>query len=204
MLIFHPKPHIVIFSLKKLEPYLSEFVYGGMDGCVTTFAVVAGAVGANMDSSVIIILGFANLVADGFAMSVGAFLSHKTERDNLIKRLRNTDPSPIEMDCGGRDPQGPKSPTVIGAVTYAAFLLIGLVPLFAYVIDYFRPLNLSLFAVSCTLTAIGFAFIGWLKAFVNNTPIPKGISETLLLGTAAAVVAYFIGDFLEHLLAVSH
>ncbi len=70
---------------KRFETYLGEFVYGGIDGCVTTFAVVSGSVGAGLDSSIIIILGFANLLADGFAMSVGAFLSTKTQIDNYHK-----------------------------------------------------------------------------------------------------------------------
>ena len=64
----------------KLQEYLGEFVYGGIDGSVTTFAVVAGSTGANLDSSIVIILGFANLLADGFAMSVGSYLSAKSER----------------------------------------------------------------------------------------------------------------------------
>jgi VIT1/CCC1 family predicted Fe2+/Mn2+ transporter len=71
--------------IDRFQAYLGEFVYGGIDGSVTTFAVVAGAVGANLESTVIIILGFANLLADGFAMSVGAYLSTKSERDNYIK-----------------------------------------------------------------------------------------------------------------------
>ncbi|MGI9546983.1 MAG: VIT1/CCC1 transporter family protein [Flavobacteriaceae bacterium] len=71
--------------LKRFEKYLGEFVYGGIDGCVTTFAVVAGSVGASLDSAVIIILGFANLLADGFAMSVGAYLSSKSNKDNFNK-----------------------------------------------------------------------------------------------------------------------
>ena len=71
--------------LNRFETYLGEFVYGGIDGCVTTFAVVAGAVGADLGSSVIIILGFANLFADGFAMSIGAYLSTKSEKDNYDK-----------------------------------------------------------------------------------------------------------------------
>lgn len=71
--------------LSRFEKYLGEFVYGGIDGCVTTFAVVAGSVGANLNSEVIIILGFANLLADGFAMSVGAYLSTKSEIDNYKK-----------------------------------------------------------------------------------------------------------------------
>lgn len=74
--------------LGTIQEYLGEFVYGGIDGSVTTFAVVAGAVGAGLDSSVIIILGFANLIADGFSMSVGAYLSSKSERDNYYKHQK--------------------------------------------------------------------------------------------------------------------
>lgn len=71
-----------------VDKYLGEFVYGGIDGCVTTFAVVSGAVGANLESSVIIILGFANLFADGFAMSVGAYLSTKSEKAKYHKHKK--------------------------------------------------------------------------------------------------------------------
>lgn len=74
--------------LTRYQAYLGEFVYGGIDGCVTTFAVVAGAVGAGLSSTVIIILGFANLLADGFAMSVGAYLSKRSEIDNYERHKR--------------------------------------------------------------------------------------------------------------------
>ena len=79
------KIHGELGFFKKFEKYLGEFVYGGIDGCVTTFAVVAGSVGAGLNSSIIIILGFANLLADGFAMSIGAYLSTKSEKDNYQK-----------------------------------------------------------------------------------------------------------------------
>lgn len=72
-------------SYQKLQKYLGEFVYGGIDGSVTTFAVVAGSAGADLSASVVIILGLANLIADGFSMSVGAYLSAKSERDNYEK-----------------------------------------------------------------------------------------------------------------------
>lgn len=72
-------------GLGKLQEYLSEFVYGGIDGAVTTFAIVAGGFGANLDSGIILILGFANLLADGFSMSVSAYLSAKSERENFKK-----------------------------------------------------------------------------------------------------------------------
>ncbi len=71
--------------INRFQEYLGEFVYGGIDGSVTTFAVVAGAAGAALESQVVIILGFANLIADGFAMSVGSYLSTKSEKENYRK-----------------------------------------------------------------------------------------------------------------------
>lgn len=71
--------------LGDFQDYLGQFVYGGIDGSVTTFAVVAGASGAHLDSAIILILGFANLIADGFSMSVGSYLSSKSERQNYQK-----------------------------------------------------------------------------------------------------------------------
>ncbi len=68
-----------------LKAYIGEFVYGGIDGSVTTFAVVAGSTGASLETSVILILGFANLIADGFSMSVGDFFSTKANIDNYRK-----------------------------------------------------------------------------------------------------------------------
>lgn len=71
-----------------IQTYLPEFVYGGIDGCVTTFAVVAGSVGADLDINIIIILGLANLLADGFSMSVGGYLSAKSALANYEKHRR--------------------------------------------------------------------------------------------------------------------
>ena len=67
------------------KEYIGEFVYGGIDGAITTFAVVAGAEGASLGISVVVILGLANLIADGFSMSVGNFFSTKAEKDNFDK-----------------------------------------------------------------------------------------------------------------------
>lgn len=68
---------------------LEDFVYGATDGAVTTFAIVAGVVGASLSPSIVLILGFANLLADGFSMAVGNYLATKTRRefiDRAIKR----------------------------------------------------------------------------------------------------------------------
>ena len=59
--------------------YLRDFVYGAVDGAITTFAIVAGVAGAGLSAGVIIILGFANLIADGFSMGVSNFLGTRAE-----------------------------------------------------------------------------------------------------------------------------
>lgn len=73
--------------------YISSIVYGGLDGIITTFAVVSGVAGAAMDARIVIILGFSNLLADGFSMAVGDYLSSKSvsEYDNDKKIHRRQD-----------------------------------------------------------------------------------------------------------------
>lgn len=66
----------------KLKSYISDFVYGSTDGTITTFAVVSGVAGAALAPSIVIILGLANLIADGFSMGASAYLSMKSEREN--------------------------------------------------------------------------------------------------------------------------
>jgi VIT1/CCC1 family predicted Fe2+/Mn2+ transporter len=61
--------------------YLGEMVYGGLDGIITTFAVVSGVAGAQLGMNVVLILGVANLLADGFSMGTGAYLSAKSEHE---------------------------------------------------------------------------------------------------------------------------
>jgi VIT1/CCC1 family predicted Fe2+/Mn2+ transporter len=68
-------------------PWMVDFVYGGIDGAVTTFAVVAGVAGAHLSVPTILILGFANLFADGFSMASGKYSSDKAEIEQY-ERIR--------------------------------------------------------------------------------------------------------------------
>jgi len=61
--------------------YLRDFVYGAIDGTVTTFAIVSGVAGAGLSTGVILILGVANLVGDGFSMAASNYLGTKTEEE---------------------------------------------------------------------------------------------------------------------------
>jgi len=234
------KIHQRFSTFPKFQDYLSEFVYGGIDGSITTFAVVAGSVGAGLDGSVIIILGFANLLADGFSMSVGAYLAAKSELDRYLKNQKTeywevanipeaeTEEirtiyqakgfsghlldqvvavitadkdrwvnemmlSELNMIRDGR------SPFIIGLITYVSFILIGLIPLSAYVYEFIFNNTLNAFNWTMSLTLLAFIFIGWLKTYVTQTNLLRGVFETVLLGTIAALVAYFVGDWLEAL-----
>lgn len=61
--------------------YIKSLVYGGLDGIITTFAVVAGVAGASLSVGIVLILGFANLIADGLSMAIGDYLSTKAENE---------------------------------------------------------------------------------------------------------------------------
>lgn len=229
-------------ALNKFQDYLGEFVYGGIDGSVTTFAVVAGAAGANLESSVVIILGFANLIADGFSMSVGSYLSTKSEIQNYEKHKKieywEVDHLPekekeeireiyadkgfegellekvVETITANKDrwvdvmmkeelemSEESRSPIKMAGTTFVSFVILGFIPLFIYILDYFVPIsqNLNLFLVSSILTTLVFMAIGFLKSYVTQTNHIRGILETLLLGGIAAILAYFVGDILEQL-----
>jgi len=225
--------------VNRFQEYLGEFVYGGIDGSVTTFAVVAGSAGAGLSSEVVIILGFANLIADGFAMSVGSYLSTKSEKENYEKHKAveywEVDHLPekereeireiyeakgfkgelleqvIDVITEDKDrwvdvmmkeelemAEETKSPLAMGGVTFGSFLFFGFIPLLIYVVDYFGTVD-NRFLVSSVLTGVTFALIGYLKAVVNSTKVLRSILETLFLGGAAALLAYYVGDILENM-----
>jgi len=76
--------------------YLRDWIYGGVDGSVTTFAVVSGVAGARLSSWVILVMGFANLFADGFSMAASNFLGTKAEHEDL-QRLEAVENRHIDM-----------------------------------------------------------------------------------------------------------
>jgi VIT1/CCC1 family predicted Fe2+/Mn2+ transporter len=71
--------------LSAVAEYVHDVVYGGNDGIVTTFAVVAGSAGAHLPASTILILGIANVLADGFSMACGAYLGRRADQDRYAR-----------------------------------------------------------------------------------------------------------------------
>jgi VIT1/CCC1 family predicted Fe2+/Mn2+ transporter len=77
------RPEVIAQAMERhggaSHQYIGDMVYGGLDGIVTTFAVVSGVAGAELGAGVVLILGLANLFADGLSMATGAYLSSKSE-----------------------------------------------------------------------------------------------------------------------------
>lgn len=76
--------------------YLSDFIYGAIDGTVTTFAVVSGVAGAGLSSGIVIVLGLANLVGDGFSMAASNFLGTRADKQ-LADKARSDEARQIEQ-----------------------------------------------------------------------------------------------------------
>ena len=76
--------------------YLRDWIYGGIDGAVTTLAVVAGVAGAQLSPWIILALGFANLFADGFSMAASNYLGTKAELDDW-RRLEQIEKRHIDL-----------------------------------------------------------------------------------------------------------
>ena len=70
---------------KKSGEHIKSVIFGGMDGIITTFAVVSGATGGGLGIDVILILGFSNIIADALSMGVGDALSTKAENEFIMK-----------------------------------------------------------------------------------------------------------------------
>jgi VIT1/CCC1 family predicted Fe2+/Mn2+ transporter len=78
------------------QNYLRDWIYGGIDGAVTTLAVVSGVIGAQLSPWILLVMGFANLVADGFSMAASNFLGTKAEYDDL-KRIEAIENRHIDL-----------------------------------------------------------------------------------------------------------
>ncbi len=169
-------------------------VYGGIDGTITSFAVVAGATGASLGSSIIIIVGLGTVIADGLSMAAASFFSKKSEKDLAEKNER-------ENGEVYTSPGINKNPVITSLITFLSFIIIGTIPLLIYILSIFFNIDhLNLFLISAIGVAISLSIIGIIRGLITGKNLPRCLLETLFLGGLAASAAYYIGYFLQGLI----
>jgi VIT1/CCC1 family predicted Fe2+/Mn2+ transporter len=219
---------------------VSDAVLGGIDGCITTFAIVTGSVGAGFPSSVSLILGVANLLADGLSMAVSNYESIKAHNEFVAAVRREEEHHIDHVPEGEREEirqifarkgfsadvleeivatitadrrlwvetmlaeehglhREHPSPLKSGFVTFAAFVLIGMIPLLPFVM----PLGASAqLYTSVALAGVVFFAIGSLKSLFFGRPALKAGLTTLLTGGSAAALAFLVGYVLRNAFGV--
>ena len=221
--------------------YLRDFLYGAIDGAVTTFAVVSGVAGAGLSTGVIVVLGVANLIADGFSMAASNFVGTRAEHQ-LRERARREELRHIEIFPEGEREEirqifsrkgfdgddlekivevitsdreqwvstmlkeelglpleGP-TPWRAALSTFLAFVLVGFLPLASFVTNAVYPeLIESPFLLSAIFTGSAFFCVGALTAAYLGKKWYVSGSETFVVGSTAAAIAYLAGAMLQQL-----
>ena len=169
-------------ALAVAQHYVRDLVYGANDGVITTFAVVAGVTGGTLQPIAVLVLGIANLLADGLSMGVGNYLGIRS--DERVREAQDL-------------PEQEASPFRHGLATFVAFVLAGAVPLVPYLVPVMASDG---FMWSTGLSLAVLFVVGAARARVGTgTWIVNGL-EMLGLGLIVGAVAYGTGALVADLL----
>jgi VIT1/CCC1 family predicted Fe2+/Mn2+ transporter len=154
--------------------YVRDLVYGANDGIITTFAVVAGVTGGTLEPIAVLVVGVANLLADGLSMGVGNYHGIRSE-----ERVREAQGLP-ELE---------RYPARHGLATFAAFVVAGAVPLVPYVVPGMPHRFLWASALSLAVLFV----VGALRVRIGTGRWWTSGLEMLGLGAVVGAVAYGAG-----------
>lgn len=166
------------------QHYLRDLVYGANDGIITTFAVVAGVAGGSLSERAVLVIGAANLLADGLSMAVGNYLSIRSNES--VRRAQAL-------------PEEEARPARHGMATFLAFAVAGAVPLLPYVVPGVPAVQRL--ALACGGTLIALFGVGSLRATVTEDRWWVSGVEMFGLGVVVAAVAYAAGLVIARLTA---
>jgi vacuolar iron transporter family protein len=157
------------------QHYIRDLIYGANDGIITTFAVVAGVAGGALSTRAVMIVGAANLLADGLSMGVGNYLGIRAEEGSrALQGLPEAEASPVKH----------------GLATFLAFVCAGAVPLAPYLAGGGSTSRLS---ISIGLTLAALFGVGAARSIFSRESWWMTGLEMLVLGVAVAVVAFAAG-----------
>lgn len=174
---------MLTFSPKQLR----AAVYGANDGIVTTFAVVSGVAGASLPIKIVLILGIANMIADGLSMGLGDYLGEVSERRANKKNGLKVDRSIVWQT---------------GATTILGFVVAGSLPLAPYLLAALgmQIAVAQLFVLSAIASAVALFTVGASRTRFTSGVWWKNGMEMLGIGTIAAASSFVLGDVLASVL----
>jgi VIT1/CCC1 family predicted Fe2+/Mn2+ transporter len=175
----HVEPRTVLGAARH---YVRDLVYGANDGVITTFAVVAGVTGGTLNPVAVLVLGAANLLADGLSMGVGNYLGIRSD-----ERVREAQQLPEQEAFPARH----------GLVTFVAFVTAGAVPLLPFV---FSGAGTNRFAWSTVLSLTVLFTVGAARSRVGTGRWWANGLEMVGLGAIVGAVAYYAGSLVAALL----
>lgn len=226
------------------KDYFKEVIYGGIDGIVTTFAVVAGFAGAALSNDattqlsflIVLLFGLANLFADAASMGLGNFLSVRSEKD-LYRVNRRKEQEGLRADPESEreqtvrilqekgfsfedaatladtykhnedywldfmmhhkqelsDPRGDNE-IFTGLATFFSFMVFGAIPLLPFILQQNGDAATA-FTYSCIGTFVALVVLGLMKWRVIGDRLTASLTEVVLVGGTAAILAYYVGTF---------
>ncbi len=166
-----------------IRKYLPSIVYGGSDGAVSYFTLMAGAYGAGLSIKMLIAIGVSNVIADAFSMASADYLSEDSRKNSTFKEE--------EMSA---------------VVTFISFALIGCFPLAPSIYAYYTlpadsTLPLSMFLLSTALTLIGFTYIGYLRGRILKRNIYRTVLQSIIICSVSAAIAFYIGEYIAKIIS---
>jgi VIT1/CCC1 family predicted Fe2+/Mn2+ transporter len=174
----HVEPHGLVAVT---QHYIRDLVYGATDGVITTFAVVAGVTGGTLEPIAVLVLGVANLLADGLSMGVGNYLGIRSdERVREAQQLPEQEAFPVRH----------------GLATFLAFVVAGSLPLLPYAVSD----GANGFIWSTILSLAVLFVVGAARARVGTGTWWMNGLEMLALGVMVGAAAYGAGALVATLL----
>ncbi len=162
--------------------YIKDIVYGANDGVITTFAVVAGVAGAALSHEVILVVGLANILADGFSMASSDYLGTKSECE---AGAGNT----FECDNGHL--------FRASLYTFVSFVIGGVIPLLPFLIP---SMSSSPIMASAIAAGIGLFVVGAARSHYTKRSFLSSGLEVLIIGGISGTLAYLVGLFIKSLI----